>query len=133
MIMHSRLVNQLEKEIPEPQYGFRPKKSTQIACFALKEIIRQRINAYKKTPLPFVDFQKAFLSVNRKLLCGTMRKKNINPRLMKLIANIYRLTKVPVKYKDGFLKEAYSTSCDLPEGCCLSPLFFVLFDQISTQ
>ena len=69
-----------------------------------------------KTVVLFVDFQKAFPSVNRKLLFGMMRKKNINLRVIKLIANINRDTKMLVKYKDGFLKEAYSTSCGLPEG-----------------
>ena len=32
-----------------------------------------------------------------------------------------------MKFKDGFLNEAYSTSRGLPEGCCLSPLFFAFF------
>ena len=52
---------------------------------------------------------------------------NIEAKIIKLIANIYRDTEISVKFKDGFLKEAYSTSCGLPEGCCLSPLFFALF------
>ena len=56
-----------------------------------------------------------------------MKNKNINARLIELIASIYRDTKILVKYKDGFLKEAYLTFCCLPEGCCLSLLFFALF------
>ena len=52
---------------------------------------------------------------------------NIKARIIKLIANIYRDTKISVKFEDGFLNEAYSTSRGLPEGCCLSPLLFALF------
>ena len=58
-ILHKRLVSQLDKELPETQFGFRQRRSIQSACFTLKEIIRQRLNAHKKTPVLFVDFQKS--------------------------------------------------------------------------
>ena len=126
-ILHNRLVFQLDKELPETQFGFRQQRSTQSACYTLREIISQRLKAHKKTPVLFVDFQKAFPSVNRQLLFDMLKKKNINPKLIQLIGNIYRDTTIAVMFNDGFLKETYSTSCGLPEGCCLSPLFFAVF------
>ena len=34
-ILHKRLVSQLDKELPETQFGFRQRRSTQSACFTL--------------------------------------------------------------------------------------------------
>ena len=128
-IIHTRLMTYLEDQnlLPNTQFGFRSRVSTISACFTLKDIIRNRLKAKKKTFCVFVDFKKAFPSVNRKKLFTKMIMAGIPIDIIEILNQIYNETDVFIKNAKGFMKEGIKTRIGLPEGCCLSPILFSLF------
>ena len=126
-ILQTRLAPRLEKILPPTQFGFRKNRNTVSAAFTLKEIIKRRMEAKKKTMVLYIDFRKAFPSVKRNLLFKTMKENGISEKFINIIQNIYMETKIFIRYDKGFLSEYYQTTIGLPEGCCLSPILFALF------
>ena len=69
-IMNERLITYLEERpvITEEQSGFRKKRSCYDHVFVLSSVLRSQILKKKSTFCCFVDFAKAFDSVDRELL-----------------------------------------------------------------
>ena len=88
-ILQSRLAPRMEKILPPTQFGFRKNRNTVSAAFTLKEIIKRRMEAKKKTLVLYIDFRKAFPSVRRDLLFKTMKENGISDKFINIIRNIY--------------------------------------------
>ena len=69
-ILNSRLMTWVEENdlLSDEQNGFRPGRSCQDHIFTLTSIIENRLQERKDTFASFIDFRKAFDSVNRLLL-----------------------------------------------------------------
>lgn len=111
----------------ENQSGFRKQRSCTDNIFVLSSIIQERLyNKRKQTYAIFVDFKKAFDSVNHQKLWQKLFISGISGRMCRMIRNIYNdatlivqdnnVTSRPIKITKGVL-----------QGDPLSALLFSLF------
>jgi hypothetical protein len=125
-ILYSRIAPKVDPLILDSQSGFRPQRSTIDHIFALRRICEEA-NAHK-LPLVvlFVDFNKAFDSVDRTKLPWILSTYGIPAKLSKAICSLYELTEARVKTRDGET-EWFSTNSGILQGDTLAPLLFLLY------
>ena len=126
-IIDRRLMKYFEKIsiLSDNQYGFRKKKdSIQGATFLWKPI-QANWKAKMKTNCVFVDFRKAFDSVDYEVLLQNFYH-GVRGTSHKLIANYFaeRFQYVRVNDKSSAMK---SMKCGVPQGSILGPLLFLIY------
>ena len=84
-ITYSRVFSFLDKNkiFYKQQYGFRPKYSTNHALIDITEKIRETLDKKKVAAGVFVDFQKAFDTVNHEILIKKLDHYGIRGTLNK--------------------------------------------------
>ena len=114
------------------QVGFLKGKSTSDHIFLLQTIIEKVVKKGKrKLFVAFVDFKKAYDTVDRDLLLRQLKHLGINGLFLKNIASMYEKTKYSIKLSKGYL-DALNSNLGLKQGCPLSPILFNLYiDDIS--
>ena len=135
MVVLKRLEQELtlSRPISFNQIGFTKGKRTSDHIFVLKAIIDNTLKRKKaQVYAAFVDFQKAYDSVNRDLLFQKIYERGIHGLLYRNIKQMYLKTSYCIKLKSGFLNPIAS-NVGLKQGCPLSPLLFNIFiDDVST-
>ena len=117
----------IEKFLPQMQFGFRPMRSTTSAIYTLKHMVKRRLEDRKKTFALFIDYKRAFASVDRQKLFMLLIKRGVSENFIKLIGFIYENSEIFIKGENGTTRESFFTNIGLPEGSCLSPLLFAAF------
>ena len=114
-------------KITESQSGFREGYSTIDNAFILQSLASKILSMKKrKLFVAFVDFHKAFDSVNRSKLYSKLRTYKIGGKLLQAIKAIYESVKLSVKCNSK-ITESFSSSVGLRQGCNLSPILFSLY------
>ena len=80
----------------------------------------------KRVFCAFIDYQKAFDSVDRSLLWQKLLSYNINGKLLTVIRQMYNRAKSSIK-KDNMISEYFLCNIGVRQGDTLSPLLFALF------
>ena len=80
----------------------------------------------KKLYAVFIDFKKAYDTVNRELLFKKLKSLGINGLFMRNIMSLYRTTEYAIKLKNGHTR-AIQSNLGLKQGCPLSPMLFNLY------
>lgn len=114
------------------QFGFRKNRGTIDATFVLKTII-DKFNVEKK-PLftAFIDFRKAYDSVDRKVLWQSLYNMGIHGRSLETLQNMYKDVRMQVRYK-GQLGEVFDCKVGVKQGDPISPLLFgLLIDRFES-
>lgn len=122
-------------KLNDRQHGFRKKYSTSTACLSLKETIMNYTRSNSDVHGCFLDFSKAFDSVNHKILIDKLVGTGMPLPIVNLIQYWYSNQSVKVKYK-SFVSESWKISNGVRQGGVLSGLFFniyinALIDKIS--
>ena len=73
----------------------------------------------------FIDYEKAFDSVDRDMLWKTMRHYGIPEKIVNLVRSLYVGTNCQVSH-DGQLSEPFQINTGVRQGCLLSPFLFTL-------
>ena len=111
----------------ESQAGFRAGYSTIDNAFILQTIISKHLcEKGRKLYVAFVDFKKAFDSVNRNKLFEVLQNNGIKGNLFASLKSIYDKVKACVKYR-GDISDFFNCPVGLRQGCNLSPVLFSLF------
>ena len=79
---------------PPEQTGFRAKFGTTDHLQSIKTVIEKSIEYNRPLVLAFVDFQKAFDTVEPKAVLSALQECRIDYRYTKIIYNIYKNAKV---------------------------------------
>ena len=109
------------------QFGFRENYRTSDAMFVLRSLVSYYKNKGNKPVYSvFVDFSKAFDSVDRTALAYKLGNAGIHGSLLKTIINMYEKTNYIIK-SDGQFSLPFSSKFGVKQGCNLSPLFFNIF------
>jgi hypothetical protein len=114
-------------KIAEAQAGFRSGYSTIDNGFILYSVVSKYLcRKGRSVYVAFVDFKKAFDSVNRNKLFKALSRCGVKGRLYNAIKSIY--TSVKGMVRDGAdLSDVFECPIGLRQGCKLSPILFSLF------
>ena len=128
---------ELEKRIRElvmvddMQFGFMPGKGTTDALFILRRMQEEFRRREKKLYMCFVDLEKAFDRVPRKVMKSALRKKILPEVLVKAVMSLYEGSRTKVRVGLGFSEE-FGVRVGVHQGSGLSPLIFaVVVDAVS--
>merc|ERR1712179_872930 len=70
----------------------------------------------------FIDFKKAYDSVNRGKLIEVLIKYKVNPKIIDLIVELYAKDETTLNL--GKMKETIEVTCGIRQGCSISTLLF---------
>ena len=105
--INTRLSNYVDDDIlGKEQAGFRKGYSTIDHVFVLHLVIDLYQSVRKRVFCAFIDYQKAFDSVNRSLLWQKIVSYNINGKLLTVIRQMYNRAKSCIK-KDNMISEYF--------------------------
>ena len=127
-IMHKRIYSFLEKFnlLYNLQFGFRSKYSTSHALIHMTEAIRSALDSGFVTCGIFVDFQKAFDTVNHEILL----KKLDHYGFRGAVNNWFRSYLTDRKQKvviNGFESTSKPLLHGVPQGSVLGPILFLIY------
>lgn len=128
-ILLKRLTRYIEeKKLLSPnQIGFLKGKSTADHIFLIQTLIEKVVKKGKcKLYVAYIDFKKAYDTVNRDLLLQRLKHLGINGIFLKNIESMYEKTMYSIKINKGYL-DAIDSNLGLKQGCPLSPMLFNLY------
>ena len=127
-ILNSRLKLYLESNdiLVNEQNGFRASRSCIDHIFVLITVIRNRKALGKDTFLAFIDYKKAFDSVERNCLLYKLAKIGINGKMYRAIAGLYSNPRSCVVL-NSHETEYFECPIGVKQGDCLSPTLFAIF------
>lgn len=110
----------------EEQAGFRQGYSTVDHIFALNFIVNLYLYKGRRLFCTFVDYRKAFDSVDRIILWRKLLSHNIDGLVLRIIKNMYESAKSCVRAGNQ-TSSLFSSQVGIRQGENLSPLLFALF------
>lgn len=112
--------------INQCQYGFQPKKSTEIAAAKLITDISQGLNSQKPTIAVLIDFQAAFDTIWHKALIYKMHSMNFDKNIICLVKSYIsdRTFAVKINNKLSTIKQIVAGA---PQGGILSAIFYLIY------
>ena len=127
-ILNERLIswNDQQNIIVDEQNGFRKKRSTLDHLTSLTSVIETRKKVRKSTYCAFIDFKKAYDTVNRDILWHKLQNIGIKDKLFIAIKALYEKVLCTVRI-NGFNTDWFAVKCGLKQGCPLSPVLFSFF------
>ena len=119
--------------IAEEQCGFRKGYCTVDNIYILHEVIRHYLNKKKKLYVCFIDFKKAFDTVDRRSLWIALENNGIQGKMAAILKDMYRSVQGRVRC-NGDLSDFFSCPNGLKQGCKLSPILFsYLVNEITKE
>ena len=113
------------------QVGFMPGKGTTDALFILRRMQEEFRGKEKKLYMCFVDLEKAFDRVPRKVMEWALRKKSLLEVLVKAVMSLYEGSRTKVRVGSG-LSEEFRVRVGVHQGSVISPLIFgVVVDAVT--
>lgn len=112
--------------IHDQQNGFRKGRSTIDQISSLTSIIETRKLKKLSTFVAFIDFKKAYDSIDRDILFRKLSDLGIAGYMYKAIISLYDEVKCCVRI-NGFNTDWFDVKCGLKQGCSLSTLWFNLY------
>uniref|UniRef100_A0A7M5VFX3 Reverse transcriptase domain-containing protein n=1 Tax=Clytia hemisphaerica TaxID=252671 RepID=A0A7M5VFX3_9CNID len=114
------------------QYGYRSKRSTELATAYFCDSIRREIDNGKLTGAIFVDLSKAFDTIGHSTIIDKLSSFGINGLAKDWISSYLFGRHQRVRY-NGSLSPPSQIFCGVPQGSILGPLLFLLIFNDSTK
>ena len=125
-VAQSRLSNLAEGVLTESQCGFRQERSTVDMIFSLRQIQEKAIEQEQELYMVFVDFWKAFDTVDRSMLWKVLKLFGCPDHLIDIIRQFHEGTKGRVMLGTQ-MSEDIEVNHGTKQGCVLAPTLFTLF------
>jgi retron-type reverse transcriptase len=127
-IVYDQLLHFLEKNniLFEHQFGFRKGYSTEQAILEITENLNNAIDNKLITCGLFLDFSKAFDTVNHQILASKLMKYGIRGNKLLWFKSYLENRRQYVKIGQTE-SEMLTTTCGVPQGSTLGPLLFLLY------
>ena len=110
----------------EHQAGFKKGYSTIDHMFTLLALIQKQFARNHKLYVAFIDFEKAFDSINRHILWPILSKNGIKGKLYNCIRSMYHSVKCQIRNGAKFT-DLINCTADVKQGDACSPVLFTLF------
>ena len=112
--------------LSDNQFGFTHNLSTYMALLKLTDTISKELNNKQYSIGIFLDFSKAFDTINHDILVDKLNYYGIRGTALHLIKNVVTNTVQFVNLND--VKSEYlPINCEVPPGSILGPLLFLLY------
>ena len=127
-IVHRRVLMHVETlDILDPnQGGFGPNHSTIDTITKFSDRIYQQINKGEIVVATYIDFKKAFDTVNHKILLKKLDKIGIRNKNLAWIQN-YLTGRTQSTLANGIMSNKNLITCGVPQGSVLGPLLFLIY------
>ena len=112
--------------LSDEQNGLRQSRSTIDQLSTLTSIIEVRKKLRKSTFCAFIDFKKAYDTINRDILWSKLSNCGISNNFCSTIKSLYNNVLCSVRV-NGHLTDWFNVNSGLKQGCPLSPLLFNLY------
>ena len=124
-VMLDRMKEATDDKLRGNQAGFRRNRSCVDQIATLRIIVEQSLEWNSPLLINFIDYEKAFDSVDRETLWKIMRHYGIPDKLVKLVKATYEGTNCQV-FHEGQLSQPFQVQTGVRQGCLLSPFLFIL-------
>ena len=112
-------------DIDAMQFSFTPGRGTTDAIFIVRQLQEKFIAAKKPLYLAFVDLEKAFDRVPRRVLWWAMRSLGVEEWAVRVVQAMYSNARSRVRV-NGQYSEEFDVSVGVHQGSVLSPLLFII-------
>jgi hypothetical protein len=128
IIINNRLQEWVEEHniTGDYQAGFRKGYSTVDHMFTLLALVQKQFSRNRKLYVAFIDFEKAFDSINRNLLWPILLKNGIKGKLHRCIRSMYNIVKSRIRSGAKFT-EYINCTAGVKQGDACSPVLFSIF------
>ena len=109
-----------------------PGRGTTDAIFVVRQVQEKYLGKNKRIYLGFVDLEKAFDRVPRKVVEWALRKEGVSEWMIKAVMTTYYEAKTAVKVEQG-LSEEFEVKVGVHQGSVLSPFLFITVMQAVTK
>ena len=100
-------------------------RSTVTQILALRRIIEEVKKNNMEAVLCFIDFKKAFDSINRSTMMKILKAYDVPPNLHRAIGSMYTNTRARVMTPDG-CSEEFDITTGVLQGDTLAPFLFII-------
>ena len=121
----NRISKHVDPILRRNQNGFRKGRSTIPQILALRRIIEEMAIGKQKATIIFVDFAKAFDSVDRRAMLHILQNYGIPDDIIRSIATMYENPESFINTSDG-PTSSFKTSTGILQGDTLAPYLFVI-------
>ena len=128
-ILNIRIQKYLEEGeiLVDEQNGFRACRSCIDHIFVLCTVLRNRKLSGKDTFLCYIDYKKAFDSVDRNLLLYKLSHIGISGNMYRAISSLYSNPRSRVILNNEHETDYFDCPVGVKQGDCLSPTLFAIF------
>ena len=121
----NRIQPKMDRHLRPNQNGFRPGRRTTSHILALRRLIEGVKSRNRKAVILYIDFRKAFDSINRKKMKKILKAYDIPPNLLNCIMKMYEDTRAKVISPDGET-DFFQIISGVLQGDTLAPYLFVI-------
>nr|KAG5696075.1 hypothetical protein BaRGS_017187 [Batillaria attramentaria] len=124
-ILLERMREAVDPMLRDQQAGFRRSRSCADQIASLRIIVEQSLEWNSPLYLNFIDYEKAFDSVDREALWKLLRHYGVPGKIISLIQCTYQDMSCRISHA-GQLSESFEVKTGVRQGCLLSPFLFLL-------
>lgn len=122
-----------ESEVSQNQFGFMPGRGTTEAIFALRQLCEKYRRVHKNLHMVFIDLEKAYDRVPRKVLWWAMEEKRVPEKYVRIVKGMYESASTNVRSEAGVTNQ-FNVEVGLHQGSALSPyLFLLVMDALTSD
>jgi len=127
-VMHKKLYAHLTKHgfLSDSQFGFRKGHSTVHAMQHFLDFLNTSMENGEMTLSVFIDFKKAFDTVDFKILIDRLRSLGVTGSILKWFESYLIGRSIRVCF-DDVISNKFFISCGVPQGSVLGPLLYLVY------
>ncbi|VDP68166.1 unnamed protein product [Schistosoma mattheei] len=129
-VLLNRMKDSVNTQLRDRQAGFRKERSCTDQIATIRIIVKQSIKWNLSRYINFIDYEKAFDSVDKTTLWKLLRHYGVPDKMVNIIWNSYDGLKGKIVH-EGQLTDSFEVKIRVRQGCLLSYfLFLLMIDRI---